>query len=100
MKIRLVSILFTVVCGCSAALASDPPAKGNTTAAKPAEEASAGGKLPAPEVQCEAGAAKQQCCSAKNCGGKVLSNRDQHNCKTKSTGKSWHAANSTTCVNL
>ena len=32
--------------------------------------------------------AKTWCYSAKNCGGKVLSNRDGHNCKTKSRGKS------------
>jgi hypothetical protein len=45
---------------------------------------------------------KQICCSAKNCTGKVLSNRDQHNCKDKSTGKSWRPANPPggACVNL
>jgi hypothetical protein len=32
---------------------------------------------------------KQKCWSAKNCTGNVLSNRDKHNCKVKSTGKSW-----------
>ena len=34
---------------------------------------------------------KQQCWSAKNCTGKVLSNRDAHNCKVKSKGKSWES---------
>ena len=34
-------------------------------------------------------AAAQKCWSAKNCSGKVLSNRDCHNCKVKSKGKSW-----------
>lgn len=33
--------------------------------------------------------ATQKCYSAKNCKGKVLSNRDAHNCKVKSRGKSW-----------
>ena len=31
----------------------------------------------------------QKCWSGKDCTGKVLSNRDRHNCKTKSKGKSW-----------
>jgi hypothetical protein len=47
---------------------------------------------------------KQQCCSAKNCGGKVLSNRDAHNCKDISEGKSWHPASKNgdpaRCTNL
>lgn len=34
-------------------------------------------------------AQKQECWSAKDCTGKVLSNRDAHNCKVKSHGKSW-----------
>jgi hypothetical protein len=56
---------------------------------------------PAYSANCddEGQADKQVCCSAKNCTGKVLSNRDQHNCKDKSTGKSWHAAGGA-CVNL
>ena len=37
-------------------------------------------------------AAAQKCWSAKNCSGKVLSNRDCHNCKVKSKGKSWSNA--------
>jgi hypothetical protein len=43
-------------------------------------------------VECDTLALKQQCCSAKKCGGKVLSNRDAHNCKDTSKGKSWHPA--------
>jgi hypothetical protein len=43
-------------------------------------------------VECDTLAQKQQCCKAKDCGGKVLSNRDAHNCKDKSKGKSWHRA--------
>jgi hypothetical protein len=48
---------------------------------------------------CPGDADKQTCCSAKNCGGKVLSNRDRHNCSVKSKGKSWHAAGGA-CTNL
>ena len=32
---------------------------------------------------------KQKCWSASKCSGKVLSNRDYHNCCTKSSGTSW-----------
>jgi hypothetical protein len=42
--------------------------------------------------QCDVHSGKQECCSAKKCGGHVLSNRDAHNCKVKSHGKSWHNA--------
>jgi hypothetical protein len=44
-------------------------------------------------------AAGQKCWSAKNCTGKVLSNRDAHNCKVKSRGKSWSNAQGV-CTNL
>jgi hypothetical protein len=54
---------------------------------------------PAYGKDCPGDADKQTCCSRKNCGGKVLSNRDEHNCKVKSHGKSWHAAGGA-CVNL
>jgi hypothetical protein len=54
---------------------------------------------PAHSKECPGDAEKQTCCSAKNCSGKVLSNRDQHNCSVKSKGKSWHAAGGA-CVNL
>ncbi len=40
-------------------------------------------------------AAQQKCWSAQKCGGKVLSNRDCHNCKVKSKGKSWSNASGT-----
>ena len=43
-------------------------------------------------ASCDTLSTKQQCCSKKDCGGKVLSNRDAHNCKDKSKGKSWHPA--------
>jgi hypothetical protein len=43
-------------------------------------------------ADCDTLSTKQQCCSKKDCGGKVLSNRDAHNCKDKSKGKSWHPA--------
>ena len=53
---------------------------------------------------CDTLSTKRQCCSAKDCGGKVLSNRDAHNCKDKSEGKSWHPASdgqtATQCTNL
>jgi hypothetical protein len=39
---------------------------------------------------CDTLSTKQECCKAKDCEGKVLSNRDSHNCKDKSNGKSWH----------
>jgi hypothetical protein len=45
-----------------------------------------------PRVACDVTSNRQQCCSAAQCSGKVLSNRDRHNCKVKSHGKSWHAA--------
>ena len=38
---------------------------------------------------CDINGGVQQCCSGAGCTGKVLSHRDLHNCKTKSTGKSW-----------
>jgi hypothetical protein len=41
---------------------------------------------------CDTLAEKKQCCSKKKCDGKVLSNRDAHNCKDTSKGKSWHPA--------
>jgi hypothetical protein len=44
-------------------------------------------------------AVAQKCWSAKNCTGKVLSNRDAHNCKVKSRGKSWSNAQGV-CTNL
>lgn len=42
---------------------------------------------------------KQKCWSAKKCTGKVLSNRDAHNCKVKSKGKSWESKFGV-CTNL
>lgn len=44
-----------------------------------------------PTASCDELAKVQQCCSARSCGGKVLSNRDKHNCGNNG-GKSWHAA--------
>jgi hypothetical protein len=41
--------------------------------------------------------AKPICYSAQDCGGKVLSNRDCHNCKVKSTGKSWRSGPGAAC---
>jgi hypothetical protein len=41
----------------------------------------------------------QKCFSARNCNGRVLSNRDRHNCRVKSRGKSWMDANGN-CFNL
>jgi hypothetical protein len=54
---------------------------------------------PAPQVMCNANTAAQECCSAKNCNGKRLSQRDRHNCKVTSKGKSWHA-NGGACFNI
>ena len=45
---------------------------------------------------CSINSDKQECCSARNCSGKVLSNKDAHNCKL-SGGKSWHKASSDQC---
>lgn len=47
----------------------------------------------------DATAVTQKCWSAKNCTGKVLSNRDAHNCKVKSKGKSWSNTQGV-CTNL
>lgn len=46
-----------------------------------------------------ANADRNQCWSARNCSGKVLNNKDAHNCKN-SGGKSWMGKNSTQCTNL
>lgn len=60
--------------------------------------------VPSMAKDCNTSADKQECCSAKDCGGKVLSNRDAHNCKDKSKGKSWHAkapeGGAATCQNM
>jgi hypothetical protein len=53
-----------------------------------------------PQANCVLGSDKQECCADTACQGKRLSGRDKHNCKTKSTGKSWHARNSDVCVRL
>lgn len=47
---------------------------------------------PVANGNCNTDAGVQECCSAGGCSGKVLSNRDKHNCKVKSRGKSWHNA--------
>jgi hypothetical protein len=62
-------------------------------------EAAAEAELGVALVECDPAAGVQQCCSARGCTGKVLSNRDAHNCKVKSRGKSWHDAASN-CQNL
>lgn len=41
---------------------------------------------------CDTLTTKQECCSDKKCESKVLSNKDAHNCKDSSKGKSWHRA--------
>lgn len=41
--------------------------------------------------------AKPNCYSAKNCTGKILNNKDQHNCKL-SGGKSWEDGRGGKCV--
>jgi hypothetical protein len=50
----------------------------------------------APGVQ---SSAKNKCYSARDCSGKVLNNRDAHNCKL-SGGKSWRSGVTGTCTNL
>ncbi|WP_157288578.1 hypothetical protein [Uliginosibacterium gangwonense] len=40
------------------------------------------------------------CYSARKCEGKVLSNRDKHNCKVKSNGKSWRDQAGAACEAL
>ena len=65
----------------------------------PAEaEAKAEAELGAPLVNCNRYSGKQECCSRAACSGKVLSNRDRHNCAVKSHGTSWHNASGSTCV--
>ena len=82
----LVSMSFLVLAQ-APALAQDKPAKpASGETAKP--EATVAG----PNVACDVNATVQQCCSAAKCGGDVLSNRDAHNCKVKSSGTSWHPA--------
>ena len=76
-----------------------------TPAAAPARETlAAKAKVGAQgATQCDVTANRQQCCGAKNCGGKVFSNRDAHNCANTS-GKSWHPASldggPAACTNL
>jgi len=57
----------------------------------------------APNATCNTSMSVQQCCSDSSCSGKVLSNRDAHNCK-QTSGKSWHPAskdgNPTKCTRL
>lgn len=43
--------------------------------------------------------ARNECYSARNCGGKVLNNKDAHNCKL-SGGKSWRSKVAGNCTNL
>ena len=105
MKTKTVPVLFAVILGWMSVITiatySVPASKAGESIAESAQSIKPVEKEePAPLVQCAAGAAKQQCCSARSCTGKVLSNRDKHNCKDKSKGKSWHAANSNTCINL
>lgn len=57
------------------------------------------GTAPAYSAACPGAANRQVCCSARACSGRILSRRDRHNCRVKSRGKSWHAANGA-CVNL
>lgn len=45
-------------------------------------------------------ASPYRCFSAKNCGGKVISGRDRHNCKVKSRGKSWCDTRDGICYNI
>ena len=56
-----------------------------------------------PNSTCDTSMSVQQCCSASGCTGKVLNNKDAHNCKN-SGGKSWHPAskdgNPTTCSRM
>ena len=54
---------------------------------------------PSYAASCPGAASKQVSGSATSCSGKILSNRDKHNCKVKSHGKSWHAKGGS-CVNL
>lgn len=52
-------------------------------------------QLPA-ELEAQGGGT---CYSARNCTGKVLSNRDGHNCK-RTGGKSWRSPLDGQCYNL
>jgi hypothetical protein len=47
----------------------------------------------------KANADRNECWSARNCSGKILNNKDAHNCKN-SGGKSWRGKNSSQCTNL
>lgn len=54
-------------------------------------EGTAGSGMAAPPKTCDTSSDVQQCCADARCSGKILNNRDAHNCKN-SGGKSWHAA--------
>ncbi|MBW4718627.1 hypothetical protein [Saccharothrix obliqua] len=77
---RLAGMVFTMLLVVSApAYATNSPA-----------DSSAGGD---PRV-------KHLCYSAHKCAGKILSNRDKHNCKVKSKGKSWRFQAGAACEEL
>lgn len=104
----------SVRAGIFAVMAAGALALGGCKGSKPSAEppAAAGGSVQglepgqlvdpelanAPLADCNINAGVQQCCSAKSCSGKVLSNRDQHNCKNNG-GKSWTDGKGS-CTNL
>ncbi|ASY79474.1 hypothetical protein [Pectobacterium polaris] len=51
------------------------------------------------QTQDNAEAGRNECWSAKSCSGKILNNKDAHNCKL-SGGKSWRSKTTGQCTNL
>ncbi len=91
-KLLLIASLLVSISGAN--VFAQAPSSGDAPAAVAGKQDGASHKdtEQAANAECDVNATVQQCCSAAKCQGKVLSNRDAHNCKDKSKGKSWHAA--------
>ncbi|WP_213716992.1 hypothetical protein [Cedecea lapagei] len=95
MKTLVIAILTAVLCQGMAMADTQKPATGALPAnekpplVQPADE----------HKTSEANANRNECWSAKNCTGKILNNKDAHNCKN-SGGKSWRSKTTGQCTNL
>ena len=99
----LVAISMTLLlagCGTAPAMLDETP---QAVVMQPAVDTVGAAGVDSPNSTCDTSMSVQQCCSASGCTGKVLNNKDAHNCKN-SGGKSWHPAskdgNPTTCSRM
>ncbi|EJF30535.1 MULTISPECIES: hypothetical protein [Enterobacteriaceae] len=95
MKTLVIAILTAVLCQGMAMAETQQPASG----ALPANEKPPLVLTADEKKASEANADRNECWSARNCSGKILNNKDAHNCKN-SGGKSWRGKNSSQCTNL